>query len=49
MSAPIAGTTVLDLVVATASGAATRSEALGHQEFKLGYKLFRSRGPSCLA
>jgi altronate hydrolase len=43
------GAEIFDLVVATASGAATRSEALGHQEFQLGYKLFRSLEPSCLA
>jgi hypothetical protein len=27
---------------------ATRSEALGHQEFILGYKSFEPLGPSCL-
>lgn len=36
-------------VARTASGEPTRSEALGHQEFQLGYKVFRSLEPSCLA
>jgi altronate hydrolase len=43
------GDEIFDLVAATASGAPTRSEALGHQEFQLGYKLFRALEPSCLA
>ena len=37
------------LVLATAAGQPTRSEALGHQEFQLGYKYFRALEPSCLA
>ena len=43
------GAEIFDLVVATAAGPATRSEALGHQEFQLGYKFFRALEPSCLA
>ena len=43
------GDEIFDLVVATATGAPTRSEALGHREFQLGYKVFRSLEPSCLA
>ena len=31
-----------------ASGVPTKSEALGHQEFVLGYKSFEPLGPSCL-
>ena len=43
------GEQIFDLVVGTATGLPTRSEALGHQEFQLGYKVFRSFEPSCLA
>jgi altronate hydrolase len=43
------GEEIFNLVVGTASGLPTRSEALGHQEFQLGYKVFRSLEPSCLA
>jgi altronate hydrolase len=43
------GDEIFDLVIATATGAPTRSEALGHREFQLGYKVFRSLEPSCLA
>ncbi len=43
------GEEIFNLVVGTASGSPTRSEALGHQEFQLGYKVFRSLEPSCLA
>ncbi len=43
------GDEIFDLVVATATGSPTRSEALGHREFQLGYKVFRSLEPSCLA
>jgi altronate hydrolase len=35
-------------VVAAASGEQTRSEALGHQEFVLGYKTYEPLGPACL-
>jgi altronate hydrolase len=34
-------------ICATAAGAATASEALGHQEFVLGYKHFAPAGPAC--
>jgi altronate hydrolase len=43
------GLEIDELVARTASGEPTRSEALGHQEFQLGYKVFRSLEPSCLA
>src|SRR6202167_4131034 len=43
------GAEIFDLVVSTVSGAPTRSEALGHQEFQLGYKVFRALEQSCLA
>jgi len=43
------GLEIFNLVLATASGETTRSEALGHQEFQLGYKYFRALEPSCLA
>jgi altronate dehydratase large subunit len=36
-------------VLATASGTATASERLGHQEFILTYKSFEPIGPECLA
>jgi altronate hydrolase len=42
------GEEIFQLVAATAAGSPTRSEALGHQEFQLGYKVFRSLEPSCL-
>lgn len=42
------GQQIFDLVLATASGQPTRSEALGHQEFILTYKSFEPIGPSCL-
>ena len=43
------GREIYAAVAKTASGQPTRSEALGHQEFQLGYKVFRSLEPSCLA
>ncbi|MGH3639473.1 MAG: UxaA family hydrolase [Mycobacterium sp.] len=43
------GAEIFELVVQTAAGAVTKSEALGHQEFLLGYKTFSPIGPSCLA
>lgn len=43
------GAEIFDLVVSAASGSPTRSEALGHEEFQLGYKVFRALEPSCLA
>jgi len=42
------GDRILGKIVETASGAATRSEALGHQEFVLTYKTYEPLGPSCL-
>jgi hypothetical protein len=37
----------VSLVEAVAAGAPTASEALGHQEFVLGYKSFEPIGPAC--
>ena len=42
------GQEIFDLVLASASGQQTKSEALGHQEFILTYKTFEPIGPSCL-
>jgi altronate hydrolase len=42
------GGEILDLTVAVARGAQTKSEQLGHQEFVLTYKSFEPIGPSCL-
>lgn len=42
------GAEIVTLLLATASGQATKSEALGHQEFVLTYKSFSPIGPSCL-
>ncbi len=42
------GDRILGKIIETASGAATRSEALGHQEFVLNYKTYEPLGPSCL-
>jgi len=42
------GGEILDAIFATAGGASTRSEALGHQEFILTYKSFEPIGPACL-
>jgi altronate hydrolase len=42
------GREIFALIQKTAGGAPTRSEALGHQEFVLGYKSFEPLGPSCL-
>jgi altronate hydrolase len=39
---------ILDLLVAFGRGQTSRSEALGHQEFVLGYKSFEPIGPACL-
>jgi altronate hydrolase len=39
---------IFDLVVAFGRGEPSRSEALGHQEFVLGYKSFEPIGPACL-
>jgi len=45
---PEVGREIFDLIGAVACGAATRSEALGHQEFILTYKSFEPLGPACL-
>ncbi len=42
------GAEIYAAVARAASGVPTRSEALGHQEFQLGYKVFRTLEPSCL-
>jgi altronate hydrolase len=42
------GREILDLSLAVARGAQTKSEELGHQEFVLTYKSFEPIGPSCL-
>ena len=42
------GREVYERIVAVAAGEPTQSEALGHQEFILGYKSFEPLGPSCL-
>jgi altronate dehydratase large subunit len=42
------GREVFDRVLATAGGAPTASERLGHQEFILTYKAFEPIGPECL-
>lgn len=42
------GAEIFELVRRVAAGEPTKSEALGHQEFILGYKSFEPLGPSCL-
>ena len=42
------GERILAEIVEVASGRPTRSEALGHQEFVLGYKTYEPLGPACL-
>jgi altronate dehydratase large subunit len=42
------GQEIFEKIRDVASGAATKSEALGHQEFILTYKTFEPLGPSCL-
>lgn len=42
------GEEIFQRAIQTAAGRATASEALGHQEFSLGYKSFEPTGPSCL-
>ncbi|MFO1068368.1 MAG: UxaA family hydrolase [Geminicoccaceae bacterium] len=41
------GAEIVALVARVAAGEPTRSEALGHQEFVLGYKSFEPLGPAC--
>jgi altronate hydrolase len=38
---------ILESVISVASGAETRSESLGHQEFVLAYKTYQTMGPGC--
>ena len=38
---------ICDLTMLVAAGEPTRAEALGHQEFILGYKSFEPAGPAC--
>jgi altronate dehydratase large subunit len=42
------GRRIVAAIVSVASGAATKSEALGHQEFVLSYKTYEKLGPGCL-
>jgi altronate hydrolase len=42
------GEEIVAAVLATAAGARTKSEALGHQEFVLTYKTYEPAGPACL-
>ena len=42
------GDEIFSLIKLVAAGGPTKSEALGHQEFILGYKSFEPLGPSCL-
>ena len=42
------GMEIFELIQRVAAGEPTRSEALGHQEFTLGYKSFEPLGPACL-
>ncbi len=42
------GQEIFALIQRVAGGQLTKSEALGHQEFILGYKSFEPLGPSCL-
>lgn len=42
------GREIFSLIEQVVGGAPTKSEALGHQEFILGYKSFEPLGPSCL-
>ena len=45
---PEVGREIFDLSRRVGNGAATKSEALGHQEFILTYKSFEPLGPACL-
>ena len=42
------GAEIVATVLATAAGARTKSEGLGHQEFVLTYKTYEPAGPACL-
>ncbi len=43
------GNEIFSLIRQVAAGMPTKSEALGHQEFILGYKSFRAARPELLA
>ncbi|HQR12215.1 MAG TPA: UxaA family hydrolase [Casimicrobiaceae bacterium] len=45
---PEVGREIYDLIGRVATGEATKSESLGHQEFILTYKSFEPLGPACL-
>jgi altronate dehydratase large subunit len=45
---PEVGREIFELILKVAAGEPTKSEALGHQEFILGYKSFEPLGPACL-
>jgi len=45
---PEVGQQIFELIQRVGNGAATQSEALGHQEFILTYKSFEPLGPACL-
>ena len=45
---PDVGREIFELIARVGGGAATKSEALGHQEFILTYKSFEPLGPACL-
>lgn len=47
-SLPAVGEEIFALIQKIAAGEPSKSEALGHQEFILGYKSFEPLGPSCL-
>jgi altronate hydrolase len=42
------GRRIVAAIIAAASGVPTKSEAQGHQEFVLAYKIYEPLGPSCL-
>lgn len=42
------GTEIYDLITQVASGAQSKSEELGHQEYILTYKSFEPAGPACM-
>ena len=42
------GREIFELIQRVAGGEPSKSEALGHTEFILGYKSFEPLGPSCL-
>ena len=44
---PEVGAEIFELIRRVGNGEATKSEALGHQEFILTYKSFEPIGPAC--